>query len=314
MSLFLVALLAAFTWQEDDKLSVGDKAPALELGEFVKGDPVRQFSPGKVYIVEFWATWCGPCRATIPHLTELQKKNPKIIVIGVNISEPDPSKVEPFVEEMGDKMNYRVARDKQGKMAKNWMGAAGLKGIPASFIVDGDGKIAWIGHPAKIDEPLKEAMSSSSSSSSEADLTKLLGKDAAKVAEELSDLRAIVDSDRATALKKVDEIVAKAPKAGPILAQHVLLKMATEMLGDKKASDDDRKLIVEIAERADKLTKERNAPIATCLAKALHATGENKKAFTVAQRALKLAKGQRNVTLSKEVEQLVKDYKEDAAG
>ena len=71
----------------------------------------RRSSAGKNYVVEFWATWCGPCKASIPHLTELQKKNPSVTFIGVSVWEPDQDKVKPFVEEMGDKMAYRVAID-----------------------------------------------------------------------------------------------------------------------------------------------------------------------------------------------------------
>ncbi len=52
-------------------LSVGDAAPKLAVKEFVKGDPIAQLEKGKTYVVEFWATWCGPCRTSIPHLTEL---------------------------------------------------------------------------------------------------------------------------------------------------------------------------------------------------------------------------------------------------
>src|SRR5947207_6844570 len=89
-----------------DELSVGDPAPKLEVKEFVKGDPVKSLEKGKVYVVEFWATWCGPCRATIPHLTELQKKHKDVTFIGVSVfeRERDAAKVKPFVAEMGEKM------------------------------------------------------------------------------------------------------------------------------------------------------------------------------------------------------------------
>jgi thiol-disulfide isomerase/thioredoxin len=143
-------------------LAVGDKAPNLKVRGFVKGNPVTKFDKGKVYVVEFWATWCGPCRATIPHLTELQKKHKDVTFIGVSVFENDQAKVKPFVKEMGDKMAYRVALDSvpagkprnEGAMAKNWMIAAGQKGIPTAFIIDGEGRIAWIGHPATMDDPL----------------------------------------------------------------------------------------------------------------------------------------------------------------
>jgi thiol-disulfide isomerase/thioredoxin len=138
-------------------LKVGDKAPDMTVGKWVKGDAVTGFEKGRVYVVEFWATWCGPCKVSIPHLTEVAKKFEKdgVKVIGVSVWERDQSKVAPFVEQMGDKMNYHVAMDdvpeggkgNEGKMAKGWMTAAGQNGIPAAFIVGKQGTIEWIGHP-----------------------------------------------------------------------------------------------------------------------------------------------------------------------
>jgi thiol-disulfide isomerase/thioredoxin len=132
--------------------------------ESQEGEPVTNLEPGKFYVVEFWATWCGPCRATIPHLTELQKKHPDVNFIGVSVWEQDQKEVKPFVEKMGEKMSYRVAMDavpekgkgNDGAMAKNWMRAAGQNGIPTAFIVNKEDRIAWIGHPAQMDEPLEK--------------------------------------------------------------------------------------------------------------------------------------------------------------
>jgi thiol-disulfide isomerase/thioredoxin len=139
-------------------LAVGSPAPKLTVQEFVKGKAVSKFEKGKVYVVELWATWCPPCLDSIPHLTELQKKYADITVIGVSVSD-DPEKVKSFVEDMGDKMDYRVATDLDNAMAKNWLQAAGLNGIPTAFIVDKKGKIAWIGHPMEMDKPLEEIRS-----------------------------------------------------------------------------------------------------------------------------------------------------------
>jgi thiol-disulfide isomerase/thioredoxin len=143
-------------------LGLGDPAPKLDLKSFVKGEPVKAFEPGKNYVVEFWATWCGPCKTSIPHLTELQKKNPGVAFVGVSILEEDQDKVKPFVDEMGEKMAYRVALDSvptkkkgdEGAMAKTWMTASGQNGIPCAFIIDKTGKIAWMGHPMEMETPL----------------------------------------------------------------------------------------------------------------------------------------------------------------
>lgn len=145
-------------------LGVGDPAPPLTVREYVKGQPITAFEKGKPYVVEFWATWCGPCKTSIPHLTELQKKHKDVSFIGVSVFEEDPKAVRPFVDSMGDKMDYRVAVDDvpeggkpgEGKMAKAWMEAAGQDGIPTAFIVDRDNRIAWIGHPMGMDRPLEQ--------------------------------------------------------------------------------------------------------------------------------------------------------------
>ena len=123
-------------------LDPGDPAPALNPAKWLKGAPITGFEKGKVYVVEFWATWCGPCKANIPHLTELAHQyKDKVSITGVSIWEShDPTdtnyfnKVEKFVESEGDKMDYTVAVDSpQSDVAKAWMVAAGEKGIPASF-------------------------------------------------------------------------------------------------------------------------------------------------------------------------------------
>jgi thiol-disulfide isomerase/thioredoxin len=140
-------------------LEIGDTAPLLTVKSFVKGKPVApKLSPNQTYVVEFWATWCVPCKTSIPHLTDLQKKNPKVNFIGVSVLEDDQAGVKPFVASMGAKMGYTVAMDTavgdKGFMAKYWCSAADVH-IPTAFIVK-SGKIAWIGHPMEIEEPLNQ--------------------------------------------------------------------------------------------------------------------------------------------------------------
>src|SRR6185503_14458294 len=120
----------------DSTLKVGDAAPKLQVSKWVQGDPVKSFQSGKAYIVEFWATWCGPCRVSIPHLNEIHTKykDKGLIVIGQDCWERNPDDVPKFVKKMGDQMTYRVALDdltgsEKGKMAETWMNAAGQNGI-----------------------------------------------------------------------------------------------------------------------------------------------------------------------------------------
>ena len=147
-------------------LKVGDPAPALTVGKWIKGEPVGKFEAGTIYVLEFWATWCGPCVQVIPHITALQKRYPEMVFIGVNVWENDTAKIAPFISKLGDQMDYRVVLDdvaegdeggRDGIMATSWLKPAGMKGIPVTVIVGKDGKILWMGHPAGL-EPVLEAV------------------------------------------------------------------------------------------------------------------------------------------------------------
>jgi thiol-disulfide isomerase/thioredoxin len=84
------SLLCLWSWQASAQtLSVGDDAPALEISKWAKGEKVDRLEKDRTYVVEFWATWCGPCRTSIPHLTQLQKnyKDKGVQFIGVSVWE-----------------------------------------------------------------------------------------------------------------------------------------------------------------------------------------------------------------------------------
>ncbi len=125
---------------------MGDKAAPLSIATWVQGDPVTVGQGDKVYVVEFWATWCLPCKESAPHLTELQRKYKDDLVV-VGISDEEPSVVEAFVQTMGEKMDYTVAIDKDSQTYGGYLEAFGLNGYPTAFVVDRQGRITWHSHP-----------------------------------------------------------------------------------------------------------------------------------------------------------------------
>lgn len=144
-------------------LMPGDPAPELRVSQWIKGDPIARFEKGQVYVVELWATWCGPCRRSVPHLTELAKKHGKdVVIIGISVREVGDDivgGVRRFVAEMGDRMQYHVAVDSADKGTERlWQDAALRRGIPVAFIVGKDGRLAWIGHPMVMADPLQRVI------------------------------------------------------------------------------------------------------------------------------------------------------------
>jgi thiol-disulfide isomerase/thioredoxin len=184
---------------DDELLTIGSDAPTLNVEHWVqdgqgKFKPVTKFADGKVYVVEFWATWCGPCIASMPHLAALQTEYADKGVQIVSISDEDLPTVENFLDraapaklkpeaktdddknatkdEAKDKAKdekqqtfrdltsaYCLTTDPDRSSYKAYMEAAAQGGIPTAFIVGKDRKIEWIGHPMSMDKPLAEVVS-----------------------------------------------------------------------------------------------------------------------------------------------------------
>jgi thiol-disulfide isomerase/thioredoxin len=160
---FLAILwVGALCAEELAALKVGDPAPKLQTGKFLQGEPVKEFEKGKVYLVEFWATWCAPCKENVPHISELDKKfkDKGLVIIGQDVWEDDDDDVKKFIKEMGDKMTYRVALDdksesEKGRMSVAWMDAAKETAVPMMFIV-ANNEVAWMGRPRFLKEKTLE--------------------------------------------------------------------------------------------------------------------------------------------------------------
>lgn len=329
-TILLAAAVAVGMSAQAQSLKIGDPAPKLDLAKWVKGTPIKEFAANKIYVVEFWATWCGPCRQSIPHLTELAKQyKDKITIIGVNSFEVPPettgtehfAKVEAFVKEMGTQMEYNVALDgPEGKMAKTWMEAAGQNGIPTAFIVGGQKQILWIGHPMELKPVLDDVIAGKW----DVKAARAKADEEAKLAAELEEMMGKLTSamevgDSKTALKEIDNIIAKRPELKPLLIEvkvdilfdvdpKAAVALAKELAnGDLKddamflnnvawrmVEEDEPKVpmdyasALEFAKRAADLTKNEDPTVLDTLAFALFRSGRKAEAIETQKKAIAL--------------------------
>jgi thiol-disulfide isomerase/thioredoxin len=308
-------------------LSVGDKAPAFSVDSWVKGAPFESLESGSVHVMEFWATWCGPCIAAIPHLTELQAKYPDVRFVGVAASERGPdeaakfAKVKEFVDGKGDGMGYRVAYvgDRE-KMSRPWMEAAGQSGIPCTFIVDGEGRVAWIGHPMSMDAPLEKIVSGSwDIEAAKTEFATRREADAARRAISMAMRAARQSGDYTEVLAALREQLAKRPSddlrmtlvqvlAGPAKLEAEAWPIAEEILANAKdnpmmlnalawtiadpnggVAEPNLAIAHKAAARAVELTKESDASIIDTLARVEFRMGNTLRAIELQKKAIEKA-------------------------
>jgi len=134
-------------------LAAGDTAPPLTIKEWVQGEPVdlAEDAGKKFHMIEFWAVWCPPCKASVPLLTKYQQKYAKDLEI-IGVTDPDtgsnsPREIRRFVKQQGPNMSYTIAMDKDGKTSRAYLPMSGMVGIPHAFIVGKDRKVLWQGSP-----------------------------------------------------------------------------------------------------------------------------------------------------------------------
>ncbi|MFO0843334.1 MAG: redoxin family protein [Gemmataceae bacterium] len=188
------------------KLRVGDPAPPLKATKWLQGDEVKKFERDKVYVVEFWATWCGPCIVMMPHMAEMQAeyRNKGVTFIGYSTKDPNNTeeKVVAFLKKRGPNLGYTFAYADDRNTYDAWMRAAGRGGIPCSFVVDKASRIAYIGHPMYLDVVLPKVVSGSWDSKVSAD-------EVGKIEEETSEVFKALRGDPAESLKALTAFEAK---------------------------------------------------------------------------------------------------------
>ncbi|MBI3853015.1 MAG: TlpA family protein disulfide reductase [Verrucomicrobia bacterium] len=121
----------------DKGIKVGDAFP--DLGSFSLEGKMPETTKGKVVLVDFWASWCGPCKESFPVMEELQKQyGPKgLIILAVNLDD-DAAAMQDFLK--SHPVSFTVVRDAKKKMVST----VNIASMPSSFVLGPDGKVAAI--------------------------------------------------------------------------------------------------------------------------------------------------------------------------
>ncbi len=137
LSLLLVTLGLVATASAAPASLIGQPAPALVLKDLNGKEVSLAALKGKVVVVDFWATWCGPCQQEIPGYIEMQKQyGPQgLVVVGVSLDTKKASEVKKFVEAKG--MNYPVVIGSFDHVDA----FGGFEVIPTTFLIGRDGKV-----------------------------------------------------------------------------------------------------------------------------------------------------------------------------
>ncbi|MEN6307771.1 MAG: redoxin domain-containing protein [Anaerohalosphaeraceae bacterium] len=268
------------------KAQLGQPAAKLDGLTWIKGEPVT-FQSGKIYVVEFWATWCPPCKASIPHLTEIQKKykDKGVTVIGISNEADALEKVKSFVAEKGDTMDYTVAVDVSRTVNDAYMKAYEQGGIPTAFIVDGKGNIVWYGHPmSDLDEVLSQVTAGTFDMTAYA---KAKAEREATMRQLQASLREYVAA--LTEGKPVEETRPLAEKLLEIAPADALNQIAWYVLDTLKEENRDYPTALKLAEKANTLTEGKQPAVLDTYALALFKNNKIAEAIAAQTKAVELA-------------------------
>ncbi len=309
------------------ELAIGDPNPGLRLAKFVKGDEVTAPLKDDVTVVEFWATWCGPCRAGMPHISELQREyGDKVRFIGVTREDEDVvtkflGSVAPGGKTWDEVIDYRLALDDGSWTNNAYMRAANQNGIPCAFIVGQDGIVEWIGHPGSIDQPLKQIVDGSwDRQAAVAEFKQQAMFD--KYAQKLNGMLRSGNFDAALSL--LDEMEeSSGGRSMPLLNNRLMILMmadraeeASSVRGEliEAAWDDatvlngvawetatadnatDLELALKAAKRASEIREDKDAAILDTLARCHYELGQLDEAIKVQQKAVDLDSNMQEIT------------------
>jgi thiol-disulfide isomerase/thioredoxin len=317
-------------------LKEGDVAPALKVTKWLQGDAVTKFEPGKIYVIEFWATWCPSCVRHMPQMSELQAQYKDKGLTVISFTSQDihgqpgntGEKVAAFVKKQGPKLKYTFAYAGDAAAADAWI--EGQESFPV-FVVDKAGRIAYIGSPLFLEMVLPKVVDGSASA-------KVIGDEMAKVVADYRTVCTILDrdGDHEGFLRALTEFEKKYPSlaeslslpafvaklgvllqkgtvrqqeeyAEPLVAKAIkqnnvfMLEMAHFLLHEKKESKALLALAVRAAEALVRIDGGKDARSLLRLADAYFISDDKTKAKEYARRAVEAAAGE-SPTVREEIE------------
>ncbi len=318
-------------------LSIGDPAPTIDIAHFLKGEPIKEFPSGKITVVEFWATWCGPCKQSMPHISELQERYKDYGVRFLGVSDEKLETVKGFLDkpEWNEKMRYTVATDPDRSVYTSYMTAAGQGGIPTAFVVGRKGTVEWIGHPMELDGVMDQIVHDkwdAAKAKAKFEQDRALETEMRTASAKLREAQAAGKWDEVISI--LDGLLAKAPNNEMILAQKMQIcltsanrpadgyAIAKTLLANNEHNammlnqiawtiidpqmpikDRDVKLATEAAEKAVAASGGKDGAILDTLAACYWAGGNKAKAIETQKKAVDMGG-----PMKEQLEKTLKDY------
>ncbi|MBI5926366.1 MAG: TlpA family protein disulfide reductase [Aquabacterium sp.] len=155
----LMTLAASFAMQACANVQVASQAPDFTLRAMKGANTRLQELRGRVVMVNFWATWCGPCRQEMPHLNRLHEKYNRagLVLLGVNVDD-DPGNAAAVATKLG--IQFPVLLDTDKKVSDQY----DLQAMPSTYLIDRDGKVRFVhrgylnGYEALYEKQIRELL------------------------------------------------------------------------------------------------------------------------------------------------------------